>query len=190
MKLIGSNTSPYVRRIRLLLADTPHDFVHLDIYGEGRDELRRNNPTLKIPVLQDGDRDIYDSRVIARYLGEKSGQGSIDWDQENQLTLIDGANDSCVTLLLARKSGLDVEADVMFWSLQRERIMTTLRTLNAMVEGGEFAGWDYPAVCLYCLVDWMQFRELVDFTGVEGLLAFRDQHRHETNVADTDPRNA
>ncbi|SFR81473.1 glutathione S-transferase [Marinobacter daqiaonensis] len=190
MKLIGSNTSPYVRRIRLLLVDTPHDFVHLDIYGEGRDELRRNNPTLKIPVLKDGDQEIFDSRVIARYLGEKLDHPPLTWEQENQLTLIDGANDSCVTLLLAKKSGLDVDADVMFWNLQRERIMTTLRTLNAMVESGQFAQWNYPAICLYCLVDWVQFRELVDFTGVESLIAFRDQHRAHPMVAETDPRNA
>lgn len=190
MKLIGSRTSPYVRRIRLLLTDTPHEFVHLDIYGEGRDELRRNNPVLKIPVLMDGEQEVYDSRVIARYLGEKLGLDALSWDQENQLTLIDGANDSCVTLFLARKSGLDVEADVMFWNLQRERVMTTLRTLSAMVEGGQIDGWTYPAICLYCLVDWLHFRELVDFTGVESLLAFRDRHRQAAGVADTDPRDA
>ncbi len=45
MKLIGSTTSPYVRRIRLLLNDEPYEFINLDIYGEGRDELRRTNPT-------------------------------------------------------------------------------------------------------------------------------------------------
>ena len=44
MKLIGSTTSPYVRRIRLLLDDSDYEFVNLDIYGQGRDELRRNNP--------------------------------------------------------------------------------------------------------------------------------------------------
>ena len=73
MKLIGSTTSPYVRRIRLLLSDEPYEFINLDIYGEGRDELRRTNPTLKIPVLIDGDQELYDSRVIARYLGQKLG---------------------------------------------------------------------------------------------------------------------
>jgi len=50
MQLIGSTTSPYVRRIRLLLDDQPYEFINLNIYGEGRDELRRTNPTLKIPV--------------------------------------------------------------------------------------------------------------------------------------------
>lgn len=190
MKLIGSNTSPYVRRIRLLLADHPHEFVHLEIYGADRDELRRRNPALKIPMLVDGDQDIFDSRVIARYLQEKLGLPALTWDQENQLTLIDGANDSCVTMLLSKKSGLDIEQDAMFYNLQRERIMTTLRTLNAMVEAGEISDWSYPAICLFCLVDWLDFRELVEFDGVESLLSFRDSHRDQPGVAETDPRKS
>lgn len=190
MKLIGSTTSPFVRRTRLLLADQDYEFVNLDIYGEGRDELRRNNPALKIPMLIDGDQELYDSRVIARYLAGKLGHAPLTWDQENQLTLIDAATDSCVILLLSKRSGLDVEQDAMFYNLQRERIMTTMRTLAAMVDAGEFARWQYPAICLYTLVDWLDFRSLVDFNGVETLLSFRDYHQSEPYIAETDPRQS
>jgi len=190
MKLIGSTTSPYVRRIRLLLNDEPYEFINLDIYGEGRDELRRTNPTLKIPVLIDGDQELYDSRVIARYLGQKLGLETLTWDQENQLTLIDGANDSAVTLLLSERSGIDTSQNAMFYNLQRERIMTTLRTLAAMVEAGQFEQWNYPAICLYCLADWLDFRDLVDFSEVDSLVAFRDRHRGQPGVGETDPRAA
>lgn len=190
MKLIGSTTSPYVRRIRLLLADTDYEFVNLDIYGEGRDELRRNNPALKIPMLIDGSQEVYDSRVIARYISEKQGIAPLSWDQENQLTLIDAANDSAVILLLSARSGIDTSEDRMFFNLQRERIMMTFRTLAAMVDEGQFGQWNYPAICLYSLVDWMDFRDLVDFTGVESLLSFRDHHRDNAIVSNTDPRQA
>ncbi|WP_166266631.1 glutathione S-transferase family protein [Marinobacter caseinilyticus] len=190
MKLIGSTTSPYVRRIRLLLGAEPYEFVNLDIYGEGRDELRRKNPALKIPMLEDGPQALYDSRMIARYLSAKRGLKALTWDQENQLTLVDAANDSCVTLLLSKRSGLDIEQDAMFYNLQRERIMTAMRTLSAMVDAGEFSVWDYPAICLYCMVDWLDFRSLVNFDGVESLLSFRDQHQNEVMVPETDPRNA
>ncbi len=190
MKLIGSTTSPYVRRIRLLLDEEPHDFVNLNIYGEGRDELRRNNPALKIPMLVDGDQEIYDSRVIARYLSAIQCRDPLTWNQENQLTLIDAANDSAVTLLLSERSGLDTHADVMFFNLQRERIMTTLRTLAAMVDDGQFEQWNYPAICLYCLVDWLDFRDLVDFSGIESLLSFRDHHRNDELIGKTDPRKS
>ena len=190
MKLIGSTTSPYVRRIRLLLGDNDYEFVNLDIYGEGRDELRRNNPALKIPMLIDGDQEVYDSRIIARYLSDKQGLAPLTWDQENQLTLIDAANDSAVILLLSARSGIDTGKEVMFFNLQRERIMMTLRTLAAMVDDGQFSQWSYPAICLYCLVDWVDFRDLVDFTGVESLLSFRDHHRGDERVMHTDPRKA
>lgn len=190
MKLIGSTTSPYVRRIRILLDEEPHEFVNLDIYGEGRDELRRNNPALKIPMLEDDGQDIYDSRIIARYVSAKQGRDPLTWNQQNQLTLIDAANDSAVTLLLSERSGLDTSADVMFFNLQRERIMTTLRTLAAMVDDGQFEAWNYPAICLYCLVDWLDFRSLVNFEGVESLLSFRDHRREQPWVAATDPRTA
>lgn len=190
MKLIGSTTSPYVRRIRLLLNDEPYEFINLDIYGEGRDELRRTNPTLKIPVLIAGDQEIYDSRVISRYLGQRLGLEALTWDQENQLTLIDGANDSAVTVLLSERSGIDTRQDVMFYNLQRERIMTTLRTLAAMVDDGQFDKWNYPAICLYCLIDWLDFRDLLDFPGVGSLVAFRDGNRKQPWVGETDPRLA
>lgn len=190
MKLMGSKTSPYVRRIRLLLTETPHEFVHMNIYGEDRDQLRRHSPVLKVPVLIDDGREIYDSRVIARYLSGTLGLEALSWNQENQLSLIDGANDSCVTLLLSKKSGLNIDEDLEFWNLQKERIMATLRTLNAMVEAGEFAQWNYPAICLYCLVDWMDFRDLVDFGEVGSLKTFRDGNRNQPGVADTDPRLA
>lgn len=188
MKLIGSSTSPYVRRIRLLLGDDSYEFLNLDIYGKDRDELRRNNPALKIPMVQDGDQDVYDSRVISRYIASKRGDTPLTWDQENQLTLIDAVNDSCVTLVLSKKSGIDVDQDITFYNLQRERIMMSMRTLAAMVDAGKFAEWNYPAMCLYSLVDWLQFRDVVDFDGVETLVQFRDSHKDKPKVAETDPR--
>lgn len=191
MKLIGSTTSPYVRRIRILLDEERYEFVNLDIYGEDRDEIRRSNPALKIPVLESDGQEIYDSRIISRYISSKQGRDPLTWDQQNQLTLIDGANDSAVTLLLAKRSGLDVDAPgVLFFDLQRERIMTTLRTLTAQVEDGQFEEWNYPAMCLYCLVDWLDFRDLVDFSGIESLVAFRDSRQATPWVAETDPRQS
>lgn len=191
MKLIGSTTSPYVRRIRILLDEEPYEFVNLDIYGEDRDEIRRSNPALKIPVLESDGQEIYDSRIISRYISSQQGRDPLTWDQQNQLTLIDGANDSAVTLLLAKRSGLDVDTPgVLFFDLQRERIMTTMRTLAAQVEDGQFEEWNYPAMCLYCLVDWLDFRNLVDFSGIESLVAFRDSRQTTPWVAETDPRKS
>lgn len=190
MKLLGSTTSPYVRRTRLLLGDADYEFVNLDIYGENRDVLRRNNPALKIPMLIDGDQEIYDSRVIARYLSELQKLPPLSWDQENQLTLIDAANDSAVILLLSERSGIDTRSGALFHELQRERIMTALRTLSAMVEEGHFEQWHYPSICLYTLIDWVDFRDLVDFSGIESLISWRDRMQGQPHVKTTDPRQS
>lgn len=191
MKLLGSSTSPYVRRIRLLLAGTPHEFVNWDIYGADRDRLRQRNPALKIPMIEDDDGQvIYDSRVISRYLATRNDDAPLSWDDENRLTLIDAANDSGVAIVLSRRSDIDTDADRLYYNLQRERIHTTMRALSKMTTAGQFEQWRYPAICLYCLVDWIEFRNLFDFTGTEALLSFRDANRGRPMVAETDPRPA
>ncbi|WP_375176940.1 glutathione S-transferase family protein [Marinobacter mobilis] len=189
MKLVGSTTSPYARRIRLLLADTPHEFVNLDIYGSDRDELRRTTPALKIPMLVDNNLTLYDSRVIARYLGQKMGLPALSWDQENLLTLVDAANDSFVSLLLSKRSGIDTDQDLLFYNLQRERVTRSLTALADAVDRGAFDNWDYPAICLFCLVDWIDFRELLTGADAPRLRAFRDHCLAQPGVAATDPRN-
>lgn len=190
MKLVGSTTSPYARRIRLLLADTPHEFVNLDIYGGDREALRQQAPALKIPLLVDGEQTLYDSRIIARYLSGKLGLPPLSWDQENLLTLVDAANDSFVSILLSKRSGLDTDQDVLFFNLQRERVSKTLAALADAVEAGDFNDWHYPAICLYCLVDWLDFRELLAGDSAPALLAFRDRFSNREMVQATDPRQA
>ena len=72
MKLYGSTTSPYVRRIRLWLNDTDYEFVNMDIFaGPGRALLKEKNPALKVPALEDGEQMVFDSREIFRYLQTK-----------------------------------------------------------------------------------------------------------------------
>eukprot|EP00487_Bulimina_marginata_P005236 TRINITY_DN2288_c0_g1_i2.p1 TRINITY_DN2288_c0_g1~~TRINITY_DN2288_c0_g1_i2.p1 ORF type:complete len:104 (+),score=24.00 TRINITY_DN2288_c0_g1_i2:331-642(+) len=100
MKLLGSTTSPFVRRLRLYslqLNVADFEFVPLDIFAnsEGRKLLTEKDPAQKVPALIDDEQCIYDSRVIFRYLSDKYQQPSLTWRQENLLTLIDAANDPC-----------------------------------------------------------------------------------------------
>lgn len=191
MELIGSNTSPFVRRIRVLLAQHPHTYTELDIYADGRPSLARQTPLMKIPVLIDRGQPIYDSRVIARYLQQEYGIGTaLSWTEENQLTLIDGALDSLVILLLSRRSGLDTDTDALYYRLQRERIAQALTELERSVGEGSFSEWSYPALCLYTLVDWASFRELIDLELYPNLKQLRDRFAGHDALIATDPRNA
>ena len=189
LKLYGSTTSPFVRRLRLWLANVEHEFINLQIFEESdREILAKHNPTLKIPMILDGDTTVFDSRVIYRYLTEKFDYPKPSWEQENHLTLIDAANDSLVNLLILQRSEINTNDDKLYFNLQRERVDSTLQHLNALVENGYFSDWNYPSICLYCLMDWIQFRTLHDLTGLSALLDFHETNNHRIEVTATDPR--
>ncbi|WP_114327701.1 glutathione S-transferase family protein [Candidatus Colwellia aromaticivorans] len=193
MKLLGSTTSPFVRRLRLYFIQlnvTDFDFVNLDIFGSTDDRklLTENNPAQKVPALVDEEQCIYDSRVIFRYLSEKYQQPSLSWPQENLLTLIDAANDSLISLLLLKKSGLDTSKDQFFFNLQHERVEKIFSVLAQSVKNGEFEQWHYPAICLYCLLDWTEFRQLYDFNPLVDLVKFHRESANNEGVSKTDPR--
>lgn len=189
MKLYGSQTSPYVRRIRLLLATTAHEFINLNIFAaEGRQTLAAINPALRIPMLDDAGQVIFDSGVIYRYLAPKLGIAPLGWYQENQLTVINAVSDSLVMLLQCSRSGFDTNDDKLFFNLQRERVATSLYVLEQQADNGEFAQWDYVAMALYSLVDWTLFRELMEFDDYPALLAFLAQNKAQPMIKDSDPR--
>ena len=129
MKLLGSTTSPFVRRIRLYmidkgLSDNAFEFINLDIFNaQDRAYLTENNPAQKIPVLLDADNVINDSGVIYRYLTQKFNQPVLTWQQENLLTEIDAANDAMVSILLLMRSGVDIKQDALFFNLQKQQLL-------------------------------------------------------------------
>src|SRR4051794_32977946 len=113
--LYGSKTSPFVRRIRLLLANLPHEFKELNIF-EGQDavDLNKLNPINQIPVLVDGDNTIWDSRQVFNYLNSLHRFQNMDWKDENLLTAIDGALSAGVSLLLMKRSGINTQEPIMY----------------------------------------------------------------------------
>jgi glutathione S-transferase len=204
MKLYGSTTSPFVRRIRLYLAAiaaqkelegkdhaaSNYQFINLDVFSEqGRKQLVIDNPTLKVPYLIDDDQHIFDSRVIYRYLAIKFAEPALSWREENLLTLIDSANDSFVSLFLTRRSGLDNKQDCLFFNLQNERVAIVLTELNQAVKQGQFKRWFYPAICLFSLLDWAMLRELYPFSEFSALINFTEHCKIYPAITETDPRN-
>jgi glutathione S-transferase len=69
VKLLGSNTSPYVRKARLVLLEKniPHTYV-VDPPSDPNSEVYSVNPLGRIPALiLDGGTCVFDSSVIADY---------------------------------------------------------------------------------------------------------------------------
>lgn len=69
LKLIGAPISPFVRKVRVLLAEKGLSYEHDPMVPFGvSDEYKRMHPLGKIPVLTDGDKVIPDSTAICVYL--------------------------------------------------------------------------------------------------------------------------
>ena len=69
MKLIGSLTSPYVRKVRIVFSEKKLDVdLELENVWAADTKIANSNPLGKVPCLipEDGEA-IYDSRVIAEY---------------------------------------------------------------------------------------------------------------------------
>lgn len=70
MKLLGTNTSPYVRKVRLVLLEKniPHIYL-IDPPREPGSQVARVNPLGRIPALiLDDETCVFDSPVIAEYV--------------------------------------------------------------------------------------------------------------------------
>jgi glutathione S-transferase len=79
MKLIGSVTSPYVRKVRIVMAEKKLDyqFVSEDVWS-AETSIHASNPLGKVPCLvMEGGEAVFDSRVIVEYLDTLSPVGKL-----------------------------------------------------------------------------------------------------------------
>jgi len=79
MKLIGSLTSPYVCKVRIVLAEKKLDyqFVTEDVWSANT-RIAESNPLGKVPCLiMEGHEAVFDSRVIVEYLDTLSPVGKL-----------------------------------------------------------------------------------------------------------------
>ena len=104
MKLLGSLTSPYVRKVRIVMAEKKLDYqlVLEDVWAS--DAILAANPLGKVPCLvMEGGEAVFDSRVIVDYLDTLSPVGRLipasgreraevrTWE-----ALADGVVDACI----------------------------------------------------------------------------------------------
>jgi glutathione S-transferase len=79
MKLIGAVTSPYVRKVRVVMAEKKLDyqFVPEDVWSADT-LISASNPLGKVPCLiMEGGEAVFDSRVIVEYLDTLSPVGKL-----------------------------------------------------------------------------------------------------------------
>jgi glutathione S-transferase len=104
MKLIGSLSSPYVRKVRIVMAEKKLDyqFELEDVWA--KDDILAANPLGKVPVLVlEGGEAVFDSRVIVDYLDTRSPVSRLIPESSRERTevrtweaLADGMTDAAI----------------------------------------------------------------------------------------------
>ena len=104
MKLLGALSSPYVRKVRIVMAEKKLDYqlVLEDVWNS--DAIQKANPLGKVPCLvMEGSEAVFDSRVIVEYLDTLSpvqrlipASGRERAEVRTWEALADGALDACL----------------------------------------------------------------------------------------------
>ena len=141
MKLIGSNTSPYVRKVRIVMAEKKLDyqFVEEDVWASTT-KISESNPLGKVPCLvMEGGEAVFDSRVIVEYLDTLSpvgklipGLGRERAEVKTWEALADGLLDASILARLeATWSGrTDAQRSQAWIDRQIGRIHATLKSMS------------------------------------------------------------
>jgi glutathione S-transferase len=112
MKLYGSRTSPYVRKVRIVMTEKriECDFVEENVWSADT-KVTLHNPLTKVPVLLlDDGMALYDSRVIAEYLDGVTPVSRLIPDGGRERAMVkrwealgDGITDAGIAVFLERK---------------------------------------------------------------------------------------
>jgi glutathione S-transferase len=170
MKLIGSLTSPYVRKVRIVFLEKKVEVdLELENVWAADSKIARNNPLGKVPclLLDDGEV-IYDSRVIAEYADTLSPVGKLippgsreratvkTWE-----TLADGVEDAGILARLEATLRPPEQQSPAWIERQMGKIHTSLAQMsrnlgeNAWCQGNQMTLAD---IAVGCALGYLLFR--------------------------------
>lgn len=181
MKLYGTLTSPFVRRVRIVCDAVGEPVERVDTRGDaGQALLKQVSPLWKVPtaVFDDG-AVAWNSRAIVDELVRRRGWGELAAPRDplafaNALDAIDAFTDSGVNVYLLRLDGVVAE-QVPYLQRQLARMQEIARWLEGEVAAGRIvggAGLDYVGVALITSVAWAAFRAVVPLDDVPAVRAF------------------
>lgn len=189
-RLLGSLTSPFVRRLRLYLSEIPYEFEIVNYLESDQDaRLSAVNPLKRIPVLLINGEALWESRVIFEYFRQKQGHPSLSMTEENIVSAIDTLQDQLIQPFLMQRSGHPVDRQNPYFLRVADRQRLILSYLEQQAESGHLRRWDYPAMSLYAMLDWAEFRKLLPQSELgPALLCFVKDSATRPLVPETDPR--
>ena len=205
MKLIGSLTSPYVRKVRVVLAEKKLDynFVLEDVWGS--DAILASDPLGKVPCLvMEGAEAVFDSRVIVEYVDTLSpvgklipGSGRERVEVRTWEALADGILDAAIAARLeATWAGrTDAQRSQAWIDRQQVRIDAALKSISqglgekAYCVGTHFSLADIAVGCALGYLDF-RFPENAWRTEYPNVARLADKLATRQSFIDTVPRLA
>ena len=165
MKLIGSKTSPYVRKVRVVLAEKniATDFVEDNVWS-AETTVPRFNPLVKVPalVLADGES-IYDSVVIVEYLETLAGPQLIPTDPRERAlvrrdeALGDGISDAGIAMRLESQRE-PARQDAAWIARQKSKVDSGINAVSWSVARRKGAPMTIGDIACACALFWLEFR--------------------------------
>jgi glutathione S-transferase len=172
MKLIGAVTSPYVRKVRIVMAEKKLDyqFISEDVWS-AQTRIQESNPLGKVPCLiMEGGEAVFDSRVIVEYLDTLSPVGKLipsggreraevkTWE-----ALADGLLDASI---LARLEAVwagrtDGQRSQAWIDRQMDKVQQSLQAMSAGLADKPFCSGIHLSlsdVAVGCAVGYLDFR--------------------------------
>ena len=172
MKLIGSITSPYVRKVRIVMLEKKLDyqFVLEDVWAADT-TMPNANPLGKVPCLvMEGGEAVFDSRVIVEYLDTLSPVGKLIPAQGRERAevktweaLADGVLDAAILARLeASWAGRGEGQRSQAWiDRQTGKIHTSLKSMSAGLGDKLFCSgvhFSLSDVAVGCALSYLDFR--------------------------------
>ena len=172
MKLIGSTTSPYVRKVRVVMLEKKLDyqFVTDNVWADDA-VISASNPLGKVPCLvMEGGEAIFDSRVIVEDLDTLSPVGKLIPAQGRERAevkaweaLADGVLDAAI---LARLEATwahrqDVERSQAWIDRQLGKVHSSLKAMSQGLGDKPFCSGIHLSlsdVAVGCTLGWLEFR--------------------------------
>lgn len=170
MKLIGSYTSPYVRKVRVVMAEKKLDYQMLleDVWAADA-QIKLSNPLSKIPCLlmEDGGA-MFDSRVIVEYLDTLTPVGKLipphgreRAEVKNWEALADGVLDAGVLVLLEKRLREPEMRSQVWIDRQMDKVNAGLKAMSTGLAESPFCVSNHLSladVCVVCTLGWLSFR--------------------------------
>ena len=194
LRIYGTKTSPYVRRVRIVAHELGLPITLVDTSSdEGQAELRDTSPLWKVPAARVDGELVLDSRVITEVLLARHPDSPLSRPltlaERNAITVIDGALDSLINCFYLARDGVDAQ-EASYLGKQRERATSAIEWIEGQLRDGrlsEESTFGLADLALATTADWMRFRNTYPVDEHPGLIACLERCQQRESFAATRP---